>query len=186
MKGIEWLLLAAIFISNIAAADCIREAAEYHKVDACLVNAIVLVESGGNEKVISKPNKNGSQDIGLMQINELWLPTLKEFGISRQDLLDRCTNAYVGSWILAQNIAKYGTTWRAVGAYNAGPGKDKKEKNRKIYVDKVWSNFKALGCSQETKHPVEVAKKENTAGTLKKPTSETKKKLTAISEDVKI
>lgn len=85
-----------------------------------LLHAIAKQESGLKPHVISKPNSNGSVDIGLMQINSSWLPTLnRRFGIQRQDLFRSCVNLDVGAWVLYQNIQEMGYNWRAIGAYNA-------------------------------------------------------------------
>lgn len=64
-------------------------------------------------------NKDGSRDIGHMQINSRWLPVLKRYGIDEQRLFDSCINTYVGAWILAKNIRSIGYNWEAIGAYNA-------------------------------------------------------------------
>jgi len=101
-----------------AHADCLDDAAQYHRVSVQLVRAIAQQESGMRPYVTNR-NSDGSEDIGLMQINSTWLPKLSRFGISRQHLFDACVNAYVGTWILASNIKQFGATWRAVGAYNA-------------------------------------------------------------------
>lgn len=111
------MLLAAV-ASVHAHADCLDDAARYHRVSVQLVRAIAQQESGMRPYVTSR-NSNGSEDIGLMQINSSWLPKLSRFGISRQHLFDACVNAYVGTWILAANIKQFGATWKAVGAYNA-------------------------------------------------------------------
>ena len=50
----------------------------------------------------------------------------------KSDLLDACTSAYVGAWILAHSIKRHGLTWRAVGAYNSPT-----PANQKIYAEKV-------------------------------------------------
>ncbi|MGP5477570.1 lytic transglycosylase domain-containing protein [Pseudomonas helleri] len=127
-----------IFLSGYAIADttpeidsCLANAAAHHRVDLKLLRAIGKVESGFNPKA-EAINKNGSSDTGLMQINDWWLPTLKKFGIKKSDLLDPCTSAYIGAWILARSIQQYGPTWRAVGAYNSPT-----PKNQQIYADKV-------------------------------------------------
>lgn len=84
-------------------------------------------------------NSNGTRDIGLMQINSTWLPKLAQYGVSEANLFDACTNAYVGTWILAQNIAKLGNSWEAVGAYNAvTPSK------RAAYVRRVYNKLLAI------------------------------------------
>ncbi|WP_321794645.1 lytic transglycosylase domain-containing protein [Caballeronia sp. J97] len=112
------LMLLAATAPTLARADCLDDAAIYHRVSVQLVRAIAQQESGMRPYVTNR-NSDGSEDIGLMQINSTWLPKLARFGISRQHLFDACVNAYVGTWILASNIKQFGPTWRAVGAYNA-------------------------------------------------------------------
>ena len=105
-------------ISPTNSQSCWKEAADYHHVDMWLLYSMAWVESRHHSNSIGK-NKNGSLDLGLMQINTLWLPTLAKHGISAQQLFDPCTSMYVGAWILAKNIRTYGYTWRAIGAYNS-------------------------------------------------------------------
>ena len=97
---------------------CWTEAAAYHKVDPYLLYSIAYVESGFKPGIVGK-NRNGSVDMGLMQINSIWLPTLARYGIPQNALFDPCASIYIGAWILSKNIAKYGYTWRAIGAYNS-------------------------------------------------------------------
>ncbi|MDR5776870.1 MULTISPECIES: lytic transglycosylase domain-containing protein [unclassified Caballeronia] len=105
-------------ISTHAHADCLDDAASYHRVSVQVVRAIAQQESGMRPYVTSR-NTDGSEDIGLMQINSSWLPKLARYGITRQHLFNACVNAYVGTWILASNVKQFGPTWKAVGAYNA-------------------------------------------------------------------
>lgn len=98
---------------------CLMAAATHHSVDPALLHAIAVVESGLDPRATNRSNRNGSRDIGLMQINSAWLPALKRWGITEEKLYEPCISAYVGAWILAGNIARHGRTWRAVGAYNA-------------------------------------------------------------------
>ena len=90
-----------------------------HQVNPHLLAAIAEVESGLRPGAIGR-NTNGSIDIGLMQINSLWLPELQRHGIAPRDLLDPCVSVHVGAWVLAQKMRRHGNTWTAVGAYNAG------------------------------------------------------------------
>ena len=111
-------MMALAVVPAIAHADCIDDAAVYRHISVQLVRAIAQQESGMRAGAINV-NANGSEDIGLMQINSSWLPTLARFGIRREQLFNACVNAYVGTWILASNFRQFGPTWKAVGAYNA-------------------------------------------------------------------
>lgn len=117
-------------LATVAQADCLDDAAVFHRVSPTLVRGIAQVESGMRSWV-TNTNTNGSEDIGLMQINSVHLPRLAKYGITRQSLFDPCTNAYVGTWILADCLSRYGDTWTAVGCYNAGsPDKRLRYANR--------------------------------------------------------
>lgn len=98
--------------------ECFEAASLRYDVSRRLLEAIAVVESSGNPAAINK-NANGSEDIGLMQINSSWLPKLGRYGIRRSDLFDPCVNINVGAWIMADNISRHGYSWEAVGAYNA-------------------------------------------------------------------
>ncbi|WP_213766512.1 lytic transglycosylase domain-containing protein [Caballeronia sp. dw_19] len=112
------LLALVLSAASVCRADCLDDAARYHRVNAQLVRAIAQHESGMRANAINT-NRDGSEDVGLFQINSSWLPKLARYGISRERLFDACVNAYVGTWILASNIKQFGATWKAVGAYNA-------------------------------------------------------------------
>ena len=117
----RYVLLPAIALlvaPAVTRADCIDDAAAYRHISPRLVRAIAQQESGMRANAINV-NANGSEDIGLMQINSSWLPKLARFGIQREHLFNACVNAYVGTWILASNFRQFGPTWKAVGAYNA-------------------------------------------------------------------
>ena len=97
---------------------CFKEAAAFHNVDPWLLASIAYVESRFNPNA-KNMNKNGSYDTGMMQINSTWIPTLERKGINKSVLLNPCASAYIGAWILSDNIKRYGYTWRAIGAYNS-------------------------------------------------------------------
>ncbi len=123
--------LALALCAAVPAQACWDDAAARYQVNATLLHAIAHTESGVNPRAIGR-NRNGSRDIGLMQINSGWLPTLARHGITEQALFDPCTNLHVGAWILAHNFARLGYTWEAVGAYNAV-----RPDARRTYIDKV-------------------------------------------------
>ncbi len=59
--------------------------------------------------------KGYSFDVGLMQVNSAWF---RKFGISPETALEPRNNVLLGVWILAQEIERYGLTWRAVASYH--------------------------------------------------------------------
>nr|WP_321817929.1 MULTISPECIES: lytic transglycosylase domain-containing protein [unclassified Paraburkholderia] len=108
----------ASIVPFVAHADCLDDAAAFRHINVQLVRAIAKQESGMRADAINV-NRNGTEDLGLMQINSSWLPKLARYGIRREYLFNACINAYVGTWILASNIQQFGPTWKAVGAYNS-------------------------------------------------------------------
>nr|WP_233833239.1 transglycosylase SLT domain-containing protein [Paraburkholderia sp. ZP32-5] len=132
----------------MAWADCIDDAASFQHVNVGLMRAIAQVESGTQTDVINR-NSDGTVDIGLMQINSSWLPRLAREGISEQSLFDPCTNAYVGAWILSENIRQYGPTWSAIGAYNAAS-----PEKRLAYARKVYATAQAIANSPDSPMPI--------------------------------
>lgn len=131
-------IVAGSTLSGVTRADCLEDAAALHRVSPLLVRGIAQTESSMRSWVTNR-NANGSEDIGLMQINSAHLPRLARYGISRQSLFDSCTNAYVGAWILSDCISRYGETWTAVGCYNAGSA-DK----RLRYANRVYQVLQSL------------------------------------------
>ncbi|MBN3736343.1 transglycosylase SLT domain-containing protein [Burkholderia sp. Tr-20390] len=135
-------------LAGVARADCLDDAAAFQHVSVSLMRGIAQVESGMNPSAVNT-NTNGTVDIGLMQINSTWLPTLAREGITRESLFDACTNAYVGAWILSQNIRQLGANWNAIGAYNsASPDK------RLAYARKVYDAIRTMPDSPDTPMPI--------------------------------
>jgi len=119
MRLAPWLL---VFASSGAGAHCYEQAAERYQLSADLLRAVATVESGGDPKAmnLSHLQRTGSYDVGLMQINSRWLPTLAQHGITEAQLRsDPCLNAQVGAWILSDTLRRHGNDWNGVGAYNA-------------------------------------------------------------------
>lgn len=128
-------------LANVSsqARGCWDGAAKAYGLDPWLLMAIAKVESSFNNVAINK-NKNNSTDMGMMQINTIWLPTLQKFGISPKDLMNPCTSIFVGAWIMAQNIKNFGYNLDGIGAYNS-PGN---VKIRRDYARKVYKAYNEL------------------------------------------
>lgn len=128
-------------------ARCFDEAGKKHDIDPLLLKAIAQVESSMNPQAVNA-NRNGTQDIGLMQINSSHLQRLGKQGVTRELLLnDPCVSVMVGAEILAGFIARFGYTWRAVGAYNAGSGSGRRQDElRENYAQKVVKQYQILNA----------------------------------------
>lgn len=135
---IRYLILLSIVLCADSHADCWTDVETRFDVSRYLLLAIAQHESGLNPHAVNR-NKNGSYDIGLMQINTSWLPVLKPYGIGVVELKNPCVNLNVGAWILANNFILYGKNWRAVGAYNA-----KTEVKRVHYAQQVSIKLKNI------------------------------------------
>lgn len=103
---------------------------------AQLVEAIARQESGQNPLAVNIAGKSyypatreeaerlireaiaagKSFDVGKLQINSWWMELL---GIDPFSLLDPATNERWGKWILAEEIARHGLNWKAVGKYHS-------------------------------------------------------------------
>ncbi|VVD84954.1 invasion protein IagB [Pandoraea morbifera] len=126
-----------------ARADCWDVAANRYRLDPLLLYAIAQVESN-LDLAAHNVNRNGTRDIGLMQINSIHLPRLAKYGVTERRLReDACTSIITGAWILAGFVQQFGYGWEAVGAYNAGTGQARASL-RKRYADKVRKRYAIL------------------------------------------
>ena len=80
----------------IALPDCVPEIADYYQVPIEIVAAVRLQESGSRGQLVGRigPNKNGTYDLGAMQVNTWWLDQetnrnyLQQWGITERELLE--------------------------------------------------------------------------------------------------
>ncbi|RBL79172.1 hypothetical protein DDE05_59745 [Streptomyces cavourensis] len=122
---------------------CFEAAGARYRIDPLLLYAIAQVESRMQPGAVNH-NRDGSVDYGVMQINSVHLPWLKQRGIDARRLLDEpCTAVHVGASILADMIGRMGYSWDAVGAYNAGAGQGRAAA-RSRYATKVWERYHPL------------------------------------------
>ncbi|VVD88253.1 invasion protein IagB [Pandoraea aquatica] len=134
--------------STPALADCWDIAADRYQLDPLLLYAIAQVESNLDMNA-SNVNRNGTRDIGLMQINSIHLPTLSRYGVTERRLHeDACASIITGAWILAGFVRQYGYGWEAVGAYNAGTG-PARAPLRQRYADKVRKRYAVLVAERD-------------------------------------
>ena len=135
------VVTAIALLAALPAHACWEAAAVRYGVSSELLYAIARTESALDPQAVGR-NRNGTRDIGLMQINSAWLPTLAAHGIGERELFDPCTSIHVGAWILAGNVQRLGYTWEAVGAYNAA-----NPELRRAYVEKVRRHLRGTGAA---------------------------------------
>ena len=101
-----------------------------------------------------------SFDSGIMQVNSQWI---KRFDLSLETLFDPAANIYLGSWILGQETARLGDTWRAVAHYHSP------ETSRgQAYVEQVKAALKKVEDRKTVRARVSAPGSENLAASLAK------------------
>jgi soluble lytic murein transglycosylase-like protein len=138
----SFFLLLILYLPSVW-ADCWERAGQSFGIAPELLYAIAQQESGLNPQA-SNSNNNGTNDIGLMQINSVHLPRLKKMGIDEKQLRqDSCLSIIIGASILSDMMKRYGYSWEAVGAYNAGMGVSR-QALRMRYAEQVWQRYQRL------------------------------------------
>jgi len=137
------LLTLFCLLPLFAYGTCWQQAGERYDIDPLLLYAIGEQETGLRPNLINR-NKDGSYDIGLMQINSRHLPRLARRGIREEQLKrNTCVSVMVAAEILADFRQRLGGTWEAVGAYNAGTA-PKAHATRVKYSRSVWVRYQRL------------------------------------------
>lgn len=97
---------------------CIQRAAAHYRAHPDLVRAVLRVEGGKVGQV--SYNKNGSFDMGPMQINSVHLPELAKYGITQALLTnDECLNIHIGTYYLQKNVISTPSFWTGIGNYHS-------------------------------------------------------------------
>lgn len=137
------IAIVLLFSAGAAHADCWYRAGSRFNISPQLLAAIAQQESSLNPAAIAH-NGDGSKDLGLMQINSRHLPRLRKLGIGETQLLKNpCLSVMVGASILSGMMQRYGYSWEAVGAYNAGTSPERYPQ-RMTYAKQVWQRYRKL------------------------------------------
>lgn len=133
------LIIIFIFISltitHIAFADvfseCFTAAGDKYNISPILLRCIAETESSLDVNATHK-NNDHTYDVGIMQINSFWKDILREKSW-KLTVENPYYNIFVGAWILAGCIQRFGYNWQAVSCYHTG-GKCFDA----VYVEKVY------------------------------------------------
>ncbi|WP_053893250.1 transglycosylase SLT domain-containing protein, partial [Escherichia coli] len=87
---------------------------------------------------------------GLMQVDSQHFNELARYGIKPEHLTtDPCMNIYTGAYYLAIAFKKWGVSWEAVGAYNAGFRKTEHQNQRRLaYASDVYRIYTGIKSSK--------------------------------------
>lgn len=111
----------------------------YYGLDPLLLRAVMQQEHGPGDRYVF--DKNGTKDIGAMQLNSGSIGDLARLGITDKKLLTyQCLNVYIGSWFIKREIVRAnGDVWRGIGNYHSHtPGE------RYKYQVAVWKRLQEL------------------------------------------
>lgn len=122
-------------ISRPEAAYCIVSASNRYNLPPESLLSIAMVEGG---KIgTTSLNTNGTVDMGIMQVNSVWLKSASPLSayVSVASLVhDVCTNVHAAAWILSNHVAKTGGDfWRAIGMYHHPSNSDAAQR----YIQKI-------------------------------------------------
>lgn len=149
----KWIFcISLLMISHMGnAADCFDLAGRDYRIDPDLLRAIAWHESGFNPAATGR-NSDASIDVGVMQINSQHFSQLNSVGITKDHLYtDPCMNIYTGAYFLALAFKRWGVSWQAVGAYNAGFRQSERQSLRRFqYARKIEQIYSAIKRSQRS------------------------------------
>lgn len=123
MKKIFKILLFSFLLADFLNAkeinynNLFKKYGEFYGVNPVILWGIAKTESNFDPNALNI-NKNGTLDIGLMQINSIHYLKLKKFNYTLFDLYDPEINVAFGSYVLSRCLKKHGLNLRGINCYN--------------------------------------------------------------------
>lgn len=118
---IKILVISFLLVSSIQANNHFNHLfikyGKAFKIPPKLLWAIAKTESNFNALAINK-NKNGSTDIGLMQINTIHKDKLNSLNLTLNDLYNPEVSVYFGARVLKSCFNKFGFNYKGLNCYN--------------------------------------------------------------------
>ncbi|HEY1096379.1 MAG TPA: lytic transglycosylase domain-containing protein [Alphaproteobacteria bacterium] len=130
-------------------AACLMLAAQTYNVPPAVMVGIMHIEGGKVGQAVG-PNVNGTYDLGPMQINSRWVPSLARYWrVPHQTALkmvrdDPCVNVTVAAWILRQRLNESGNLTLAIAHYHS-----KTPRFGYVYARKVIGAMRKMDLIQD-------------------------------------
>ena len=99
---------------------CLERASERLDIPLSVLLTVKIAETGMNLPVsITRENINGTQDHGIYQINDFWLPHLKHYDIDKEKLQDVCYATWSAALILNYEYHRHQSWTKAIAYYHS-------------------------------------------------------------------
>lgn len=152
---------------NHVFAMCLSAAAQNYSVPPAVLVGILHVEGGRIGQMVR--NKNGSYDLGPMQINTTWMPMLADaWNVDPRVAMrwvrdDGCTNVNVAAWILRQNLDETKSLSKAISYYHSRtPSRGSSYRNKVVAVLRKKGLLTPSHPQQTASSaPVQIAERDN-------------------------
>lgn len=126
--------MVPLYINDVP-INCINKAAVEYRVPASHIIAVLKTENG--RVGMANKNRNGTYDLGPMQINTVWINKISKYGYTENDLkYDPCKNVEVGTWILSIGLAEGDNVKKGMGNYHSHTAKFNEAYSSKV-VEKL-------------------------------------------------
>ncbi|STB68120.1 LEE-encoded protein [Citrobacter freundii] len=144
-KIIVFFIGSLLISSPVLSQDCFDRAGRHYRIDPDLLRAIAFRESSWRGKAMNMVSSK-EYAVGMMQIHSQNFSHLVKFGITPQKLYhNSCLNIYTGAYYLSIAFRRWGYSWQAVGAYNAGFRlTEKQDLKRRQYASGVQNTYRKL------------------------------------------
>ncbi len=114
------LFSISIYASNLNKFDpYFKYYGDKYGLSYLLLKTVALTENNKLNPKAIRYNTNGTKDIGLMQINTLWIKELPKMHLSEKKLKNTKVNIKIAAIILSRLIKEKGYSWNTIGCYHS-------------------------------------------------------------------
>ena len=131
--------------------SCFVSASQYYNVPYWALLGIAKVESADDYYAVNVEgrsyfpdgyrqaykiiysNIDKSFDVGIMQVNKMWFD---KFHYPYYIGLNPCFDVYLGAYVLARKISRFGSNWQGIAAYHSA--------DRNLNVAYAWEVYDAV------------------------------------------